>query len=116
MHRPTVGILTIVVFVLGLGLTFLGTGDEQHAWGAGLLRVSLALGALWLALPELRRLPAWMLVLAVGLLVVLARWPRHFFVALFIALAFAILRPRAAKAQGREASSTSTPNRQRGRG
>ena len=99
MHRPTVGILAIVVLVLGAALSFVGSGDDAQAWGAGLLRVSLALGALWLALPELKRLPVWVLVSVAVLLVVLARFPKQFFVAVIVAVAFAILRPRIRRLQ-----------------
>jgi len=94
MHRPTVGILALAVLGLGAVLSLLGTEDGYQAWGSGLLRVGLALGALWLALPELKRLPVWMLISVAVLLVVLARWPKQFFVALVVAVAFAILRPR----------------------
>lgn len=102
MHRPTVGILAVVVLVLGALLSLLGSGDDSQAWGAGLLRVGLALAALWLALPELMRFPRWMLISVAVLLVVLARWPKQFFVALAVAVAFAILRPRMRAPQERE--------------
>jgi hypothetical protein len=103
MHRPTVGVLAIVVLLLGAILSLVGVGDEAQAWGAGLVRVGLALGALWLALPELKRLPRWVLVAAAVLLVVLARFPKQFFVAIVVAVAFAILRPRVRAAQRRDA-------------
>jgi hypothetical protein len=101
MHRPTVGILAIVVLALGAALSLLGSGDDAQAWGAGLMRVGIALAALWLALPELKRLPAWMLVAVAVLLIVLARWPRQFFIAVVLAVAFAVLRPRVTALQQR---------------
>ena len=94
MHRPTVGILAIVLLSLGAILSLAVSGDDAQAWAAGLIRVGIALGALWLALPELKRLPQWALILAAVLLVILARWPKQFFVAVAVAIAFALLRPR----------------------
>jgi len=94
MHRPTVGILALGLLALGALLSFLTSGAESQAWAAGLLRVGIAAAALWLALPELKRLPRWILISAAVLLLVLARWPRQFFVAVIVVVAFALLRPR----------------------
>jgi hypothetical protein len=80
MHRPTLGILALLLFFGGLAFTFLPiAGEGQQAWGAACLRVGILMGAIWLALPHMRGLPRWLLLaLGAGLIgiLLLARQPR----------------------------------------
>lgn len=95
MHRPTVGILALVLILIGGVLYFFGPQSERYQeWIGGTLRIGLVLGALWLALPQLRRLPRWMVPVIFALCLVLALRPRLFLVAFVLALVIAFVRPR----------------------
>jgi hypothetical protein len=70
MHRPTVGIIALLLLLLGLFSFVLGEREAAAGWGSGCLRVGLLMGALWLALPVLKGTrPIWAVI---GLLVLLA--------------------------------------------
>lgn len=99
MHRPSVGILALVLLTTGTALwTFGDNTDTTSAWVAACWRIGLALAALWLALPDMKRVPIWLLAgLLFGALVV-ARNPRIMLIAVGAALAFAVLRPVVLKA------------------
>ena len=95
MHRPTVGILAIVLLLVGGVLYFFGPSNERYQeWIGGCIRVGAVLGALWLALPQLRRLPNWMVPVIFAMCMVLALRPRLFVVAFVLALVIAFVRPR----------------------
>lgn len=93
--RGKIGVLAIVLLAAAgaLLLGYLGP-DVAETWAGALVRVGLVLAAAWLALPQLRGVPPWMIALALALLVILARWPRYFFVALIAAAVLAIFRPK----------------------
>lgn len=97
MHRPTLGAVALLCLALGGVVLWAGQGDATQSssgWGGALLRVGLMLGALWLALPEVQRIPNWLygVILCGG--IVLALRPRYFLLAVGMALALALLRPR----------------------
>ncbi|HEY4310455.1 MAG TPA: hypothetical protein VGN12_13465 [Pirellulales bacterium] len=96
MHRPTVGILALLLLIVG-GIALLVPGDEgtHQNVAASCLRIGMILAVLWLALPELARpMSRWMLVGVVATVIVLAKYPRLiFFVGVFLG-AIALLRPR----------------------
>jgi len=93
--RWKIGTIAIALLATALALS-LGIGGEQAAetWTGAFLRVGLVLAGVWLALPQLRSLPPWATILGMGLLLVLARWPRYFIVALVVAALVALIRPR----------------------
>jgi hypothetical protein len=94
MHRPTVGILALALLA-GAAAIYLGLpGDEWYAAMAGMFRMGLVLAALWLAEPQLRRLPGWAIFGVVAVMVVLALRPRLFLLAVIVLIVAAILRPR----------------------
>jgi len=95
MHRPTVGILSLVLLSVGGVLYFFGPSSERYQeWIGGSIRVGAVLGALWLALPQLRRLPGWMVPAIFVMGLVLALRPKLFLDAFVLALIIAFVRPR----------------------
>jgi hypothetical protein len=65
------------------------------------MRVGLVLAVLWLALPELQRLPPWWAAAIAGVLIVLTRFPRYFVGAVIVAVLLVILRPRMQSPEGK---------------
>jgi hypothetical protein len=96
MHRPTVGILALVLLISG-GV-FLSKSANDSSWqnaAAGCLRVGAILAVLWLALPEVSRpLSRWILVAVVVGIFLVARRPQLIVLALVFLAGVAILRPR----------------------
>ena len=95
MHRPTVGILALVLLLVG-SIIWLGWRHEENAqqWIGACWRVGFAMAALWLALPDLRRLPTWILVPLLIVAVLIARQPRIMLLAFVAMVLYAWLRPR----------------------
>jgi hypothetical protein len=92
MHRPTIGIITIVLLATAAVLAVFP--PENEALMPACLRVGLVMAALWMAQPELVRLPPWLMAGAVVVILVTALRPRLFLVAVVVLVAVAILRPR----------------------
>lgn len=97
MHRPTVGILSLILLAVGT-VVWLGWRDVEQAqqWIGACWRVGFALGALWLALPDLSRLPTWILVPILAVAVLVARQPRIMLIVIVAMVLYAWLRPRLA--------------------
>ena len=66
MHRPSLGIASLALIVGG-AVFMVWPIDGDPYFGAIGVRAGLVLGALWLALPNIRRVPRWLLS-AVGVL------------------------------------------------
>jgi hypothetical protein len=96
MHRPTAGILAIVLLLAG-GVMYFGGYDEGTAGQVqgAFLRVGTVVATLWLAHPELSRMRPWMAWAAVGGLIALVFFRRLLLPVLIIAAILAVLRPRA---------------------
>jgi Ni,Fe-hydrogenase I cytochrome b subunit len=96
MHRPTVGVLAIVLLLAG-GVMYFAGYDEGNALllQAAFLRVGAVLATLWIAHPELSRMRPWMVILFVAALVGVVFVRRLLVPLLVVALLIAILRPRA---------------------
>ena len=90
MHRPTIGLIAIVLLVVGLA-TY---GQSDQTLSSACLRVGVVMAILWFAHPQLSNLPRWAVAAGgVGLFVV-ARWPRLLVIALPLAVILWLLRPR----------------------
>ena len=95
MHRPTVGIIAIALLVAGACIwIWRRESDDWIPWMAGCLRMSVVMGAVWLAHPQLNRLPAWLVACVLASAVVLALRPKYFLLALVVLAIAAFLRPR----------------------
>lgn len=102
MHRPTVGILALVLLTCAAACHVLKVSEAiaSPCW-----RVGLVMTMLWLALPELVRIrQKWLVwLLLAGLLLIALRAIRLLpLVALFLVV-YAIIRPRSPRGAGRPA-------------
>jgi len=94
MRRHAIGIIALVLLLLAVVFWIWPPpwSGDLFARGA-FVRVGAIMAALWLAYPEVKRLPPWLLAAIPLLLVILAVRPRWFLIALPIVIALAILRP-----------------------
>jgi hypothetical protein len=90
MHRPTVGLIAIVLLAVGLATYH----QAEDTLSAACLRVGVVMAILWFAEPQLKNVPRWLAVGGVVGLLVALRWPRLLVVALPLAVVLWILRPR----------------------
>ncbi len=95
MRRHLIGIIALLS-LLGAVATWIW--PPQGAWGAmvqsGFCRGGVLAGVVWLAFPDVRRMPAWLWSVLFAILVVVAIRPRTVFLAVPIIIALAILKPR----------------------
>lgn len=70
---------------------------ESPAFAASMLRIGCVLGAIWLAYPELSRLPRWLVPLLIGVAVAIAVKPKLALFLVPLVLAVLILRPKGKK-------------------
>jgi hypothetical protein len=97
MQRHVLGIIAIVLLAVGVA-TY---GRDDTVISGACLRVGAVVLLLWLAMPQLRDVPAWLLgVLGVVLLIVL-RWPKLLWAMLPLAAVLWLLRPRAPRRPSR---------------
>jgi hypothetical protein len=97
MRRHLIGILAILCLACAVGLwVWPFAGSEPYQSGS--LRLGAVLAAMWLAFPDVRRIPTWALLLAPVLLFMLVRFPRQLLLAIpaILVLAFLnrVLRPK----------------------
>jgi hypothetical protein len=97
MQRHILGIVAIVVLAVG-AVTY---GGDDAAVAGTCLRIGAVLALLWLAMPQLRDVPVWILgAVGVALLVVL-RWPKLLWAVVPLAVVLWLLRPRRARRASR---------------
>jgi hypothetical protein len=93
MHRPTVGIIALLLFA---GAVYFWLFPPRHGGfetglHAAFIRLTMVMGALWLAHPQLRRVPWWVTIglflLAAGALLAVLRQPRMLLLLIPIAAA-----------------------------
>ncbi len=80
MQRHALGAIALISLILGIaGIAYYGVDDSQTSLVAGMcLRIGLVLGALWLAMPQFKRLsgtaPPWAIgIVILCLMIVIAR-------------------------------------------
>src|SRR5687768_9976537 len=87
MQRAILGVFSLAMLATWLAIWLLVPTDQTgwQALGGALLRVSIVLGAIWLAMPNfkvlLTQFPAWLLVATFAGLLAIALRPR---IALFV--------------------------------
>ncbi|OHB85736.1 MAG: hypothetical protein A2V98_18310 [Planctomycetes bacterium RBG_16_64_12] len=88
----------MIAIVLLLGAAALWIWPLEVSWHeplkAACSRLGPFLAVLWLAYPEVKRLPAWLLATIPLLVVILAVRPKWFLIALPIVIALVLLRPK----------------------
>jgi hypothetical protein len=97
MQRHLLGVLAVVL--LAVGVVMHVRGDAAVAGTC--LRIGAVLALLWLAMPQLREMPTWILgALGLALLLVL-RWPKLLWAMLPLAVVLWLLRPRGVRRASR---------------
>jgi hypothetical protein len=95
VRRHAIGIIAIVL-LLGAGALWIWPLD--NTWYLPLKSACMRLGpcmaVLWLAYPDVKRLPAWLLPTIPLLLAILAYKPRLFLIALPVVILLVIIRPK----------------------
>jgi hypothetical protein len=95
MNRTALGAIAALLVLLAVLLWSFGSGEiGTTQLVAAALRSGALLGVLWLALPELRRVPSWLLFAILAVVLVLALRPKLFLFACAAVLILAFLRPR----------------------
>jgi len=93
MHRPTIGLIAIVLLVVG----WYTHSQSDQALSAACLRIGAVMCILWFAQPQLPNLPRWMVAAgAIGLFIIV-RWPKFIIYAIPLFAVLWVLRPRAPK-------------------
>lgn len=108
MHRPTVGILALLLLALAIALLFLPPGyeDAVTTWQSPLVRVGMLLAVVWLAHPQLKNFPYWVLLVGGGICILLitAMKPRVLVLVILVGILLLKLRPTPEKAKGKAGS------------
>ena len=92
MHRPTVGWISLVLFLAALVLRLWFPSDVTTA--DAFLRPAIVMGLLWLALPQLSQVPRWLMISAVVSAMIVMWRPRLLYAVVPIVAVLWFLRPR----------------------
>ena len=91
MHRPTIGLIAIVLLVAG----FFTRNAADPTLSAALLRVGLVMSILWFAHPQIKGLPKWWVAAGAAALFLITRFPKLLVIVVPIAAILWFLGPRA---------------------
>ena len=95
MHRPTVGIIAVVLLASAAALWVWPLDwDGYDALLGACVRIGAVMAAIWLAHPQLVKLPLWLPEAVVVVAIVVALRPKLIIVALPLILLLLWLRPR----------------------
>jgi len=98
MRRRAAGIIALLLLCAGLAIYVWQPNWENAVPLAAIcVRVGLVLGAIWLAYPELKRVPGWLGPLCAGALLAIAVRPRLAIFIVPLTIAILLLRPRKRK-------------------
>ncbi len=100
MHRPTVG--TVALVLLGAAVALWARSpdwDREQVLLAACVRIGLVMGAIWLAHPQLIKLPAWLPNVMLVVAIVVALKPKLIVIAVPLLLLLLWLRPRSGRRQ-----------------
>jgi hypothetical protein len=93
--RTAIGLLALVLLAVGIALTIRGaTGAGAVECQASSLRLGVLCCLIWLAYPELIKLPGWLFPALACAGLAAYRWPRLFALVPLIAAAGWLLQPR----------------------
>lgn len=91
--RPAIGLIAILLLVIG-GVLLLFNFESGEQIGGPCLRIGILMVLVWMAEPQLRRLPPWLPIAVIVMAIVLAWRPRLFPLGLLIVVVLWFLRPR----------------------
>ena len=107
MSRHLLGILAVLLFAAGLLLLLSPSNtDWQQAMLGSTVRIGLVLFAVWLAYPQLSRVPTWMFRAVLAASLIVAWRPKLALLAIPLLVVIWILRPR-----GKAVKSAAKPRR-----
>ncbi|RCS55954.1 hypothetical protein DTL42_00760 [Bremerella cremea] len=96
--RNQIGIVALVMLVAAAGIWLFHGDDSAYLPIQGsLLKVGLVLGAVWLAFPQLSKLPIWLATFAVGSVLVVVLFKKAAIVVIPLLVVVWLLRPRPPK-------------------
>ena len=113
MQRHVLGMISIVMLSLGASLYVWQPFESLQGIHGMCVKVGVVLLALWLAFPQINRLPAWLFQAILVSVVVVARWPRMIFLVVPIAIAYWMLQPRRKTKAPSHVSKSSADTRRR---
>ncbi len=116
MRRHLLGLIALSSLIAGAILTYVGGGESRSLeWTSGLLRSGAVLGAVWLAMPEMRR-PGnkWFVGAVLAAFILMAWRPKLFLVAAVLVVVAWIVRPRTQSNAGVRHGGTESPRGQVG--
>ena len=95
MRRQMIGIMAVGLLVGGLVLWIWSPTDQGALMQleAACWRIGGCLAVLWLAYPDLGNISRWIWIASPVVILVLARWPRLFFLIIPLLILYAIVRP-----------------------
>jgi len=91
--RSKLGILTVLLLTIALGLRLFADEDKATAEFA-CLRMAIVLGAAWMAYPQLVVLPRWMILSTTAVAIVAAIKPKALIIGLPLLAILFMLRPK----------------------
>jgi len=96
VRRHAIGIIALVLLAAAAALWIWPVdADWREPLKAACTRLGPCMAVLWIAYPDVKRLPVWVVPTIPLLLALLAWRPRLLLVALPIVIALAVLRPKA---------------------
>jgi hypothetical protein len=95
VRRHLIGIIALLSLLGAVTFWVWPQGASDGALPSGLCKGGVLAAIVWLAYPDVRRIPAWLWSVLLGILVVVAIRPKMVFFAIPIIIALAILKPRA---------------------
>ncbi len=111
MHRPTAGILAIVLLTVGIGLSI---GSESEIWqhfGGSCWKFGVLVGLIWFAHPQLKKMPLWLPPMLLISLLIGLRWPKMLLWLLLAAVILYVIDPKKRRwpTSGRESTKPNRP-------
>jgi hypothetical protein len=104
MRRHLLGAIALTCLLVGAALQLVGDSSSRVEWASACLRIGAVLGAVWLALPQLRKPGSrWLIGAFLTAFIVLAVRPRLFWFAALLAIVAYVLRPRPPRTPARNA-------------
>lgn len=96
--RHQIGFLAVVTVLASVGVwIYAGSNTDVPEVQGALLKVGLTLGAVWLAYPQLSKLPIWLAVITVGSILVILIFRKAAIVLIPLLIVVWLLRPKPAR-------------------
>jgi hypothetical protein len=104
ISRWSIGLGALILLALGVGLTVWPQATDSRAWPDACLKTGIVLGVVWLAYPQVARIPTWFLLAglaAMACVLLLARQPRVLILAVAVMLLVSRLKRPGGSAKGK---------------